>query len=96
MHHNRLSVPVVLVCLFAASHLTAHAAPPREGSRPAATATTRDLPQELAAAVVKFIRSITGKTGCAVDPLGRCQPFTTTTAEPGCQSNDPQERLDLR
>ncbi len=96
MRPNRLSVPVVLACLFVASHLTAHAALPREGSRPAATATAPDLPRGLAAAVVKLIRSITGKSGCAVDPLGRCQPSTTTTAEPVCQSNDPQECLDLR
>ncbi len=77
---NRLRPVLALLLLLAFAPLPGSAAPPREPLRASAPPwlSVRGLP----ARVQGFIRNVMAKTGCAIDPLGRCLPVTNAEPEP--------------
>lgn len=96
MHLNRCGIVLVSCLLGLLSHLTAYAGPakeqPRQVVRPSADG---GLPHDFVASILEVIRAVTERSGCAVDPLGRCLPIAAATSNPFCPGN-PQDCLERR
>lgn len=84
------------LCGLSFAPLPGRAAPKPERTLAVQSAHRGFLMPELVGKLLTLLRSVSEKTGCAIDPLGRCVPATTTEQEPICPGDNTQTCQDWR